>query len=248
MFAQTLMIAYLIKFRPFRSELQQIIIVSDEFTIIFGICLLYFLWKNQHNIVKSNRIGLGIITVIVLSMVKNMTVIIILSIRNVYTKFRTWVHKKLDVAKYKRNQRRIERRKRREQLEEVKNENKKVTKTFLGDLRPEQIWIPGKLSVKNHMRRVDRPSPTINQARTPEPPKDRRMFFQDHLLPSGKSIRVRNNSVKLPKKPKIRKMVDLSHEEHKARTNKQLRLDTIDEEHEDDEIKASLPRIRSSSK
>ena len=54
---QVIMIQYLIKWRPFKSELQQVIVVSDEFTIIFGLLLLYFLYQNQDDIKTRARIG-----------------------------------------------------------------------------------------------------------------------------------------------------------------------------------------------
>ena len=56
-FIQIIMIQYLIKWRPFKSELQQVIVVSDEFTIIFGLLLLHFLHRNQGNIKSSAKLG-----------------------------------------------------------------------------------------------------------------------------------------------------------------------------------------------
>ena len=55
--SQVLMIAYLMKYRPFRSELLEVIVVSDEFTIIIELILLYFLHKHQDNIDKRAKIG-----------------------------------------------------------------------------------------------------------------------------------------------------------------------------------------------
>ena len=54
---QIAMIHYLIKWRPFKSELQQVIVVSDEFTIIFGLLLLYFLHRKQGDIKTSAKLG-----------------------------------------------------------------------------------------------------------------------------------------------------------------------------------------------
>ena len=54
---QVAMIHYLIKWRPFKSELQQVIVVSDEFTIIFGLLLLYFIYQNQGDTKTRARIG-----------------------------------------------------------------------------------------------------------------------------------------------------------------------------------------------
>ena len=93
MTSQILMISYLIKCRPFKSELQQVITVSDEFIIIFGVIILYFLWRNQHNVSRSNRFGFAIVGIVVFSLLKNLGVIIYLSITGMYVRFRTWVHK-----------------------------------------------------------------------------------------------------------------------------------------------------------
>ena len=53
---QVIFIGYLIKFRPFKSELQQVIVVTDEFTIIVGVILLFFIMKHQTNMSKSQRV------------------------------------------------------------------------------------------------------------------------------------------------------------------------------------------------
>ena len=53
-----MMIYYLIWHRPFRSELQEIIVVSDEITVIVEIIFLFLLFKDQHDIEKSARIGI----------------------------------------------------------------------------------------------------------------------------------------------------------------------------------------------
>lgn len=58
------MIWYLIKYRPFSSELQQVIVVSDEFTIVFGTALLVALYYYQDDPVKSFNIGMAIIGVV----------------------------------------------------------------------------------------------------------------------------------------------------------------------------------------
>ena len=56
MVMQVIFIGYLIKFRPFKSELQQVIVVTDEFTIIVGVILLFFMMKHQTNMSKSQRV------------------------------------------------------------------------------------------------------------------------------------------------------------------------------------------------
>ena len=56
MVMQVIFIGYLIKFRPFKSELQQVIVVTDEFIIVIGMILLFFMMKHQTNMSKSPRI------------------------------------------------------------------------------------------------------------------------------------------------------------------------------------------------
>lgn len=112
------MIWYLIKYRPFNSELQQVIVVSDEFTIVFGTALLVALYYYQEDPTKSYNIGMAIIGVVVCSLLKNISIILYIAIRNAYLKFRAWVHKKLNVP-----QRRKER-----LLKELKAERDKEIK------------------------------------------------------------------------------------------------------------------------
>lgn len=112
------MIAYMIKLRPFKSELQQVIGVTDEFTLIFGMILLYWLFKNQYNIQKSQQIGLIIVGVVVLSICKNMGVIFYITITNAYTKIKKMIQKKLKIKDKMRRHRRLERRKQRKQIKE----------------------------------------------------------------------------------------------------------------------------------
>ena len=95
MACQLAMIRYLMKFRPFKSELQQVICVIDEFVIVLGVLLLYFLLKYQNDIKKSATIGFVIIGVIAAAMVKNLGVIVYVAVKSSYVKFRTWLHKKL---------------------------------------------------------------------------------------------------------------------------------------------------------
>jgi hypothetical protein len=88
------MVVYVIRFRPFKSELQQVICASDEFTIIFGMFILYFLYYKQEEPVMSKRLGMALIGIVALSIVKNLSVIITLAVRDSYLKFRNWFHKK----------------------------------------------------------------------------------------------------------------------------------------------------------
>ena len=104
---QIMMIYYLIWHRPFRSELQEIIVVSDEITVIVEIIFLFLLFKDQHDIEKSARIGIvylfsnllriGMViwAVILWSLVKNFTIIIYLSVTKSYIRLRNWFHGKI---------------------------------------------------------------------------------------------------------------------------------------------------------
>lgn len=147
----------MIKFRPFKSELMQVVAASDEFVLVAGLVLLYFLYKNQYDLKKSNQIGLIIIGCIALSLFKNFGVIIFLSITNTYKNFRKWFHKKIGVKKAQRQQRRIDRHKRREQAAKEKEEQDLIDKIFIGKLRPDQIMKPGQASIISTLKKVERP-------------------------------------------------------------------------------------------
>ena len=97
MVMQVIFIGYLIKFRPFKSELQQVIVVTDEFTIIVGVILLFFIMKHQTNMSKSQRVWYIILGVVCLSLLKNIGTILYLAITKSYVTFRNWVHKKWGV-------------------------------------------------------------------------------------------------------------------------------------------------------
>ena len=96
------MIVYLVKFRPFKSELQQVVVVSDEFVVIGGVALLYVLYHYQYDPQAAYQISVAIISVILVSFVKNICIIMFLSIRKYYIKFKNWVHKKYNVPELKR--------------------------------------------------------------------------------------------------------------------------------------------------
>ena len=243
MVSQVLMIGYMIKFRPFKSELQQVIAVSDEFILVIGIVLLYFLWRNQDNLQKSNKIGMGIISIIVLSIIKNMGVIICISIISLYRKFRAWVHKKLGMEKHLRRQRRLERKKRREKIKQEQNEKELINKIFIGRLRPEQIMAPGLPSIINNMRKVERPKPILNDTKVPEPPKDPISIINGQLLPGVKSLKPRFNSASGSHRNKFRRRITIA-DQIRDETGK---LETIHEEDEFDNVKKTqnVPRLRS---
>ena len=133
---QSITIRYLIKWRPFKSELQQVIVVSDEFTIIFGLILLYFIYRNQGNIKTrarlgnlysfNHKVGMGIVSVIWLSFIKNIGIIVYIFITKSYIKFRNWAHRKLLKINTGQANRSKMRRARRQQLPRIQNECQEV--------------------------------------------------------------------------------------------------------------------------
>ena len=68
------MICYMIKVKPFKSELQIAISTSDDFTIIFGIILLYCLSTANGDFSKVNTFSYMIIGVVCISLIKNMII------------------------------------------------------------------------------------------------------------------------------------------------------------------------------
>ena len=243
MVSQVLMIGYMIRFRPFKSELQQVIAVSDEFILVFSIILIYFLWQNQDNLEKSNKIGMGIISTIVISLIKNMGVIIYVSMISMYRKFRAYMHKRLGMEKYLRRQRRIERRKRRENLKQVQEEKELINKIFIGKLRPDQIMAPGKQSIINNMRKVERPKPELQEVKIPEAPKYPINIINDQLVPGHKPLKPRFNSASGSQRNKFRRKIALADHFREAVS----KLETIHEEEELSHAKSptKIPRNRS---
>jgi hypothetical protein len=102
------MVIYVIKCKPFKDELQQVIAASDEFVIIFGMIALYMMWMNQENTTFTKKMGFLVIGIILASIVKNMSVIFYKTITGAYGKFKKWAHKKLGHEKNKRRRLRRE--------------------------------------------------------------------------------------------------------------------------------------------
>ncbi|CAI2376366.1 unnamed protein product [Moneuplotes crassus] len=101
---QIAMIGYLMKVRPFKEELQQVICVSDEFTIVFGVIVLYNMYRNQANVDTNKKLAFLLIGVILVSLLKNFTAIFYISIKNGYLKCRNSIRKRIkhDEKKKKR--------------------------------------------------------------------------------------------------------------------------------------------------
>lgn len=117
------MIVYLVKFRPFKLELQQVVVVSDEFVVIGGVALLYTLYHNQYDPEAAYQISVAIVGVILLSFMKNICIIIFLALRKNYIKIRSWVHKKYNVAELKKKRLQKELEEYNEKLRKMRDEN-----------------------------------------------------------------------------------------------------------------------------
>ena len=116
------MISFMIKQKPFMSQLQQVIAVSDEFTIIFGVLLLYWMYTSNGDLSKMNMIAFAIIGTVVLSLIKNMTIIVYKSITQSYSRFREWWFKKFKVRRLRRkriNKEKVEKEKQEKEKEEL---------------------------------------------------------------------------------------------------------------------------------
>ena len=94
------MIWYLIKFKPFKSELQQVINTGDEFIIVFGLILLYLLYRRQSDIEYWVKISWMIIAVVAFSLFKSVLIIVSIIIKTCYKKLKYWIRKKLDYQKW----------------------------------------------------------------------------------------------------------------------------------------------------
>ena len=103
------MIIYLVRLRPFKSEQQQLIWVSDEFTIIFGLIALIQLFRKQDDSQLSFQLSLVIIGIffylnyslgiIAGSLFKNLSVIWYNIITDIYLKTRKVVRKRTNYYK-----------------------------------------------------------------------------------------------------------------------------------------------------
>ena len=211
----------MIKFRPFKSELQQVIAVSDEFILVFTIILMYYLWKCQNNLKKSNKIGFGIIGVIVLSLLKNLGVILYITITHNYRKFRAWVHKKLGGKEYLAKQRRLERRRR---LQKLRQKQQSKNETSERNHKQNYSMTPNSPSIINH--EIISEMVKTNQSQIPNQPKSRRHPISSKLISYAKPLKTKHSTKTLSKRKKHRRNIKLS---EKFDANK---LETINEEEE----------------
>lgn len=87
--------------KPFKEELQQLVVCSDEFTIIFGMILLFCMYIFNDDEYKKTMLSYGIIGVIAASLAKNVVIIVYLNVTKSYKKLRSLIHRKLRIKKLK---------------------------------------------------------------------------------------------------------------------------------------------------
>jgi len=88
---------YLIRFRPFKNELLQILNASDEISIVFCIIGIYFLYFYNSNTNVSFNLSMIIVGLILANTVKNLFVIWYVITLDLYKKLKLWVHKKVKI-------------------------------------------------------------------------------------------------------------------------------------------------------
>ena len=135
------------------------IVVSDEFTIIFGTALLVALYYYQDDPVKSFNLGMIIIGVVVCSLLKNISIILYIAVRDSYLKFRAWIHKKLNTPQRKKERLKRELKAERKKHKEEAKQNELIEK-YYG--KPEQ-----NNSIEEDIK--DQPDSACFKLQTPHP-------------------------------------------------------------------------------
>ena len=108
--------AYLINLRPYKSELQQVICTTDEFLIIFGIVVLYFLYYFQNDLKKVNIIGWIIFSLVLFTLYKSVMVVIYTVIIKFYQRFKRWLRVKLNYKMWEHKNMKILQKRKRQKL------------------------------------------------------------------------------------------------------------------------------------
>ena len=105
-----------------------------------NLIVLYILYYKQQNPVASYRLGLALIGVIAMSIFKNMSVILFISIKNSYIKFRTWLHKKINHTERRKQRLKEEAKQRADKRAQLKREKEllanedRIKKTKVEDI------------------------------------------------------------------------------------------------------------------
>jgi len=87
---------------------------------------MFAMYRLGDDVVLRRRLGIVLIGIIVVSVIKNLSIIVIISVRSFYIKFRTWVHKKINHKQGERERIIKER-----ETERLKEEEKKFDEELL---------------------------------------------------------------------------------------------------------------------
>ena len=88
--------------------------------------IMFAMYRLGDDIMLRRRLGIALIVIIVVSVIKNLSIIIIIFVRSSYIKFRTWVHKKTNHKQ--RKQKRIIKE---SEIEKMKKEEQKFDEELL---------------------------------------------------------------------------------------------------------------------
>ncbi|CAI2385481.1 unnamed protein product [Moneuplotes crassus] len=200
---QLMLTYFLMRIRPFKSELQQVICVSDEFAIVFSIIILFCLYRYQQDYDNSRKIAFLLVGVIALSILKNLSVIIYTVIKSSYGRLKQYIHKKVRHNKNRKKRIRKERKenqekelKKREEeilIEEYKNLHKDNKKEMSEPIDPSVI-----ISIPETM---NSPEKNLNPIKHKRAPHDKNTISQRNLTRSiGSKPGQKSSSISPPHK------------------------------------------------
>ena len=99
---QISVISYLIAFKPFKEDLMNIIVCTDEFTIIVGLVIIYLMYINESDSGMMLNLSYSIFGILIISIIKNISIALYNSCTRLYRKLRRKVHKKIKYKQMKR--------------------------------------------------------------------------------------------------------------------------------------------------
>ena len=86
--------------KPFRKELQQVMVTADEFFVIFELIFLTVLYFRSDSISDAKMIAICIMVIIVFSLIKSVFVMLLIIILKIYFKIKYWIRRKLNYKKW----------------------------------------------------------------------------------------------------------------------------------------------------
>ena len=99
---QISVIGYLIAFKPFDDQLMNIVVWTDEFTIIFGMVIIFGMYFNNNDDAMMLNLSYAIFGIIIVSIIKNLSITLYRSWTSIYRKWRRKIHKKINHRQRKR--------------------------------------------------------------------------------------------------------------------------------------------------